>query len=206
MGVFDRVKDIVTANVNSLLDKAEDPSKMLRLMIQEMEDTIINLKSTCAAQLAEKKGITRELNLANSKIEQWIQRAELALEKEREDLAKEALVEKKNWVDKANVLNKHFDIVSSSVDVSRDNIIQLEKKLVSVKSKYTELTLRARQVDGANVSRIHEMERQMDKMEAEFDVESLTSKKLEDEFSKLEGDISINEELEKLKKNYKKRK
>ena len=147
MGVFNRVKDIVTANINALLDKAEDPSKMLRLMIQEMEDTIIDLKSSCAAQLAEKKTIQRQLDEAESKTEQWTDRATLALEKGREDLAKEALVEKRDWSEKQNVLSKHFETLTNSVELSREDIVKLEKKLISVKAKYKELVLRSKQVE-----------------------------------------------------------
>ncbi len=173
MGVFNRVKDIVTANINSLLDKAEDPSKMLRLMIQEMEDTIIDLKSSCAAQLAEKKTLNRKLDEANSKTVQWEDRAKLALEKSREDLAKEALIEKRNWNEKSEQYKKSFASVTISVESSREDIIQLEKKLISVKSKYKELVVRAREAEETkkfdaydNSSKIHEMQRHVDKMEA----------------------------------------
>ncbi len=211
MGVFNRVKDIVTANINALLDKAEDPSKMLRLMIQEMEDTIIDLKSSCAAQLAEKKTVQRQLDEAESKTEQWTNRAGLALEKGREDLAKEALVEKRNWSEKQNGLTKHFETLTTNVDLSREDIVKLEKKLISVKAKYKELALRSKQAEESqkidkydSFSKIDEMERQVDRMEAKFDIDSLTSKSLEDEFSKLEGNNSIDDELANLKKKLKK--
>lgn len=211
MGVFNRVKDIVTANINSLLDKAEDPSKMLRLMIQEMEDTIVDLKSSCAAQLAEKKTAQRQLDEAESKTSLWTDRATLALEKGREDLAKEALVEKRNWTEKNAGLSAHFEALTASVEVSREDIVKLEKKLISVKAKYKELVLRSKQVEESqkvnkynSFSKIHEMERQVDRMESKFDIESMTSRSLEDEFSKLEGNHSIDDELENLKKKIKK--
>lgn len=211
MGVFNRVKDIVAANVNALLDKAEDPSKLLRLMIQEMEDTIINLKSSCAAQLAEKKTVNRQLEEAEKKTTQWAKRATLALEKSREDLAKEALIEKRNWMDKKSGLEKHFELLSNNVELSREDIIKLEKKLLSVKSKYKELITRAKLAEESNkvnnydtYSKINEMERQVDKMEAKFDIDSFSSKSLEDEFSKLEENNSIEDELEILKNKLKK--
>lgn len=211
MGVFNRVKDIVTANINALLDKAEDPSKMLRLMIQEMEDTIIDLKSSCAAQLAEKKTVQRQLIESESKSDQWTNRAQLALEKGREDLAKEALVEKRNWSEKQNVLTKHFETLTMNVDLSREDIVKLEKKLISVKAKYKELALRSKQAEESqkinkydSYSKINEMERQVDRMEAKFDIDNLTSKSLEDEFRGLEGNNSIDDELEDLKKKLKK--
>ena len=211
MGVFNRVKDIVTANVNALLDKAEDPSKMLRLMIQEMEDTIIDLKSSCAAQLAEKKTLQRQLNEADSKTVQWSERATLALEKNREDLAKEALLEKRNWNEKKVVLTNHFENISLNVESSRDDIIQLEKKLISVKTKYKELVIRSKQAEDSQTlnkfnasSKIEEMERHVDRMEAKFDIDNITSRSLEDEFSKLEETQTISDELEMLKKKLKK--
>lgn len=210
MGVFNRVKDIVTANINALLDKAEDPSKMLRLMIQEMEDTIIDLKSSCAAQLAEKKTVNRKLSEAESKTVQWEERAKLALDKNREDLAKEALIEKRNWDDKKKQLERNFEVLTTNVDSSREDIVKLEKKLISVKGKYKELVLRAKQAEDANkvnsyesYSKIEEMERQVDRMEAKYDLDNTTPRSLEEEFSKLEGNDSIDNELEQLKKSLK---
>lgn len=211
MGVFNRVKDIATANINALLDKAEDPSKMLRLMIQEMEDTIIDLKSSCAAQLAERKTVNRQLDESLKKASQWEDRATLALKKSREDLAKEALIEKRNWSDKKSKLEKHFEVLSQNVELSRDDIIKLEKKLISVKLKYKELVTRAKQAEDSkkinsynSYSKINEMERQVDRMEAKFDVESYSSRSLEDEFSKLEESNSVDSELEDLKNKLKK--
>lgn len=210
MGVFNRVKDIVTANVNSLLDKAEDPSKMLRLMIQEMEDTIIDLKSSCAAQLAEKKTVNRQLKESEDKTIQWEERAKLALENKREDLAKEALVEKRNWSEKSKQLSDNFKLLTTNVELSREDIIKLEKKLITVKSKYKELIVRAKQAEEASRvnkyethSKIEQMERQVDKMEAKYDIDSMTNRSLEAEFSKLEGESSIDSELEALKKSLK---
>lgn len=211
MGVFNRVKDIATANINALLDKAEDPSKMLRLMIQEMEDTIIDLKSSCAAQLAERKTVNRQLDESLKKASQWEDRATLALKKSREDLAKEALIEKRNWSDKKSKLEKHFEVLSQNVELSREDIIKLEKKLISVKLKYKELVTRAKQAEDSkkinsynSYSKINEMERQVDRMEAKFDVESYSSRSLEDEFSKLEESNSVDSELEDLKNKLKK--
>ena len=210
MGVFNRVKDIISANVNLLLDKAEDPSKMLRLMIQEMEDTIIDLKSSCAAQLAEKKTLTRKLDEADSKVTQWEERAKLALEKNREDLAKEALLEKKNWKEKLTFLEKNLETITNSVDCSREDIINLEKKLLSVKTKYKELQYRVKEAEDSKKinqyntqSKIFEMERHVDRMEAKLDGESFGKSSLEDEFSRLEDNNSIDEELENLKKSIK---
>jgi phage shock protein A len=94
MGVFTRFKDIINANINSMLDKAENPEKMIRLMMQEMEDTLIDLKSSCAAKMAGKTKTLRELKDAEARVQRWQSRAELAISKKRDDLAREALIEK----------------------------------------------------------------------------------------------------------------
>ena len=117
MGIFSRFKDIVNSNINSLLDKAEDPEKMLRLMIQEMEDTLIELKSNCAAMMAD--GIRKEklLDETQKTLSRWENRALLAIEKKREDLAREALLEKRNVQAELESLKDQLkDNVSSVVE------------------------------------------------------------------------------------------
>src|SRR5215467_12325943 len=95
MGIFTRVSDIISSNINAMLDKAEDPEKLIRLMIQEMEDTLVEIKASCAGVMATKKRVQRELDEVMARAEQWGQRAQLAMNKGREDLAREALVEKR---------------------------------------------------------------------------------------------------------------
>jgi len=106
MGIFTRVSDIIHSNINAMLDKAEDPEKLIRLMIQEMEDTLVEIKASCAGAMATKKKVQRELDEALSRADQWGHKAQLAVNKGREDLAREALIEKRRYRERAEALER----------------------------------------------------------------------------------------------------
>mgnify|MGYP000281857468 FL=1 len=95
MGIFTRFRDIVGSNINSMLDRAEDPEKLIKLMIQEMEDTLIELKAACAGVMAESKKVERQLQGIDTRVDYWESKANLAVNKGRDDLAREALIEKR---------------------------------------------------------------------------------------------------------------
>jgi phage shock protein A len=104
MGVFTRVRDIINANLNTMLDRAEDPEKLIRLMIQEMEDTLVEIKASCAGAMATQKKVQREREHLRGRVKQWEDRAQLAVDKGREDLAREALMEKRRYLRQAEIL------------------------------------------------------------------------------------------------------
>ncbi|MCF7940875.1 MAG: phage shock protein PspA [Spirochaetia bacterium] len=214
MGVFTRFKDIVNANINSMLDKAENPEKMIRLMMQEMEDTLIDLKSSCAAKMAGKAKAERELREIESRVSRWQNRAELALSKQREDLAREALIEKKKAEKESEGLADDILQYSKLIEECKANIIQLEEKLQSVRQKHKILVQRSvhaqeqkktretiSQANGeASFKRFSELEGRIERMEAEASMADFgASGTVEDEFSKLETSDDIEDELNQLK-------
>lgn len=213
MSVFSRFMDIVNSNINALLEKAEDPEKMINLMIKEMEDTLIELKTSCASRMAEEKRYERKLAEIKAAVKRWESRAMLAIEKNREDLAKEALIEKKNALSKLEKATKDLENISEIVKNNKDEINQLEDKLNSVQAKYKlmkEKERRAREEQMANESfhssPIDHFDDLEDKIERMTAMNDLNRKKdnLEKQFSDLEGMQDIESELAELKKRMEK--
>jgi phage shock protein A len=217
MGVFTRFKDIVNANINSILDKAEDPEKMINLMMREMEDTLIELKSSCASKMAEKAKIEREKVFFEEKVTNWDNRAKLAVEKGRDNLAREALQEKKKCTDELAFLTKDYNHLDTMVDESRKEITQLEEKLEQVRQKHRQLLQRGRHAQekqrvratmqqatsSSAMERFDMMENRIEQMEAEADLYEVKPD-IESQFADLEKSDSVEEELAALKKSVKK--
>ena len=135
MGIFTRVRDIISANINSMLDKAEDPEKLVKLMIREMEDTLVEVKASCAGAMATKKKVQRESEKAAENANAWEQKAELAIEKGRDDLAREALVEKKRYTERGDALESELEQCDGLVGQYQGDISQLEEKLDAAREK-----------------------------------------------------------------------
>lgn len=218
MGVFTRFKDIVNSNINSMLDKAEDPEKMINLMVREMEDTLVELKTSCAASMADKAKTERERDVLAEKVARWDGRAKLAIEKGRDDLAREALIEKKAVANQFELTENDLAQFETIIDESRANIVQLEEKLETVKQKrriliqrgiHAHEKMKAREAvknaSGVDATmRFEELEGRIERMEADADmVYSGFTNPDENEFSRMEHESEIEDELASLKKSMK---
>jgi phage shock protein A len=213
MGIFSRFTDIVNSNINSLLDKAEDPEKMVRLIIQEMDDTLVEVRSTSAKTIASKKDITQQIAKLDAEAEDWESKAALALGKEREDLARAALQEKQKAEQTAETLRSELAIVEEQISKLQDEIGQLQEKLADAKSRQKTILMRQKTVSSrlevkrtldsgkvdAAMERFGQFERKIDDLESQVEAYDLGKKTLSDEFAELEADDKVTDELEALK-------
>ncbi|WP_105189977.1 phage shock protein PspA [Pseudoalteromonas sp. T1lg48] len=213
MGIFSRFADIVNSNINAILDKAEDPEKMVRLIIQEMEDTLVEVRSTSAKTLAEKKELSRRLDTLNKQVEQWQEKAELALSKDRDDLARAALIEKNKAAEAQVALEREMEHVEEHINKLQQEISTLQEKLSDAKARQKAIILRQRSVqsrldvkktlDGNKVQdaldKFERYETKIDGLEAQVESYELGQKSLSDEIAQLEKDEKIDDELSALK-------
>ncbi len=214
MGIFTRFRDIVGSNINSMLDRAEDPQKLIKLMIQEMEDTLIELKSSCAGVMAENKKIERQLRAFDHRAAYWEEKANLAVNKGRDDLAREALLEKRRCANKSESLAREMTNHEALLAQYKDDIRQLEDKLKNAREKERILVQRhiyaarkkraqedIRRIDSADtVFKFEELEHRIENMEAEADLINFGRKtSLEDELDRLSMDEEIESELKSIK-------
>jgi phage shock protein A len=214
MGIFSRFSDIVNSNINAILDKAEDPEKIVRLMIQEMEETLVEVRSAAARAIADKKELTRNLATLDREAADWESKAELAIDKGRDDLAKAALSEKARVQASMHSLESEHKTITEGLSKLNEDIGRLEEKLADAKTRRNAILARHQtaakrlevrkrlhdyRIDDAFV-RFEQFERRMDGFEAQVEAYDLGGKKdLKKEFSELEASEAIEQELRDLK-------
>jgi len=215
MGIFSRMGDIINANLNSALEKAEDPEKMIRLMIQEMEDTLVEVRSATAKCIAEKKERTRLLKRLEGQQLDWARKAEIALEKEREDLARGALAEKTALGDRIDYLKQELAEYEDQLSKYDSDIGKLQAKLTDARNRQRALVMRHRSATHQLKTRKHVYNDRIDEMLTRFDsaeqrIEHIESeaealdmgrrgRSLDEEFQSLERDERVEAELAELK-------
>lgn len=214
MGIFSRTRDIVAANMAELLDRADDPAKMVRVIIAEMEDTLVEVRASAARTIADQKEMRRHIAKLAELEASWTEKAELALSKDREDLAKAALVERRKAAEMGAQLSEEVAGLDAALRSSEEDIAKLQSKLREARAKQNAIATRlesantkARLREMWNGPKTHEafsrfeiMERRADEAEGRAEAMGLTPRTLEDEFNELRSSDKIDAELEALKK------
>ena len=217
MGIFSRLSDIVNSNLNAMCDSAEDPEKMIRLIIQEMEDTIVEVRSASARILADKKTQERQLRSMNTQATTWEEKAKLALSKDREDLARAALHEKRRVESEVAALERELVSAEEHIEQLHHEVAQLQTKLDDARAKRKAILMRADSVSQRRkmqtqihrnklddtFERFERFERRVDGMEGELEAMNLGRGKptLADEIDALAAGDMLSEELEVLKQS-----
>jgi phage shock protein A len=215
MSIFSRTRDIIAANFADLLDKAEDPAKMIRMIILEMEETLVEVRASAARVIADQKEMRRQVTRLEKLQESWVEKAELALSKGREDLAKAALVEKQKAADMADGLKAEIEVLDDALRASEADIAKLQGKLREARTRQNAIQSR---LDSANqrmrmrevyagpkvdeaFSRFDVLERHADLAEGRADALALGAppKTLEEEIAELRNEEKVDAELEALK-------
>lgn len=214
MSIFSRFTDIINANINSLLEKAEDPEKIIRLMIQEMEDTLVEIRSAAAKCIADRKEHRRYSEFLEREKEGWAKRAELAVRQGREDLARAALAEKQALNDEIEKTAHEAKMLDEQLDKFNSDITQLQSKLTDAKTRQRSIVIRHKTATTQLAARKHihddkidEMlfrfenaERRIDRVEAQGESLDMGRRKgLAEEIEALEGDDRVEDELAALK-------
>jgi phage shock protein A len=216
MGVFTRVRDILNSNINAALDKAEDPEKLVKQMIREMEDTLVELKAACAGAMAQERKAAREESAARREAGHWADRAEMAVQRGREELAREALYAKRSLLDDAEVIAAERGKLDDVVTAYKNDIVTIEEKLGTARERQAVLVQRhihavhqrraqreIRKFDTSGVIvRFDKFQERIERVEAAAEIETYGRPKartLEEEFNTMERDEKIERELQDLK-------
>ena len=214
MGIFSRFADIVNANINSLLDKAEDPEKLIRMIVQEMEDTLVEVRTASARTIAEKKDLTRRIDTLKGEAEEWERKAELAISKGREDLAKAALLERNKATEVADELSGELAKLEDVLSRLSTEVSQLQEKLNDARARQKALIMRHKTTSSRlkvkrtlydsstedAVTRFDRFERKLDELESEVESYDIgRNKNLADEINDLEKEDEVDAQLAELK-------
>jgi len=218
MGIFSRTRDIIAANFNELLDHADDPTKMIRMIILEMEETLVEVRASAARTIADQKEMHRHTVKLDKLQADWAEKAQLALSKDREDLARAALVERKRAADMADQLKQEIAVLDDALRAYEQDIQKLQNRLREARSRQTQIAARLEsaenrvklrslmtneRVDDA-LTRFDQLERRVDYAEGRADALSIADSAgkptLAEEIAALEGADKIDEELEEMKR------
>ncbi|MEJ7925857.1 phage shock protein PspA [Sphingobium sp. AN641] len=215
MGIFSRTRDIIAANVTDLLDKAEDPAKMIRMIILEMEETLVEVRASAARTIADQKEMRRHIARLAGLQDSWTQKAQLALSKDREDLAKAALVERQKAADMAEQLGQEIATLDEALGASEEDIAKLQAKLREARARQNSLVTRMESAQnrlkmreayaGEKVNdafaRFDLLERRVDMAEGRADAMGMGAapKTLEEEIAELESNDKVDADLAALK-------
>lgn len=219
MGLFTRFTDIVNANLNSMLDKAEQPEKMIRLIIQEMEETLVEVRAAAAKNIAEQKTHARQVKSVKASMEQWHNKAELALTKGREDLAKSALTQKHKYQGELDLLEQEQDAIAQCLAQVQDDAARLQEKLSEARRRQEAYTLRQESAQvrlkvreqaavyniEETMSKFERYQQKIDRVEAQVEAYDLmqtnsSAGDLNAQFAELEQDETIEQALAEMKK------
>ena len=218
MGIFSRTRDIIAANFNELLDQADDPAKMIRMIIMEMEETLVEVRASAARTIADQKEMHRHTVKLDRLQADWAEKAQLALSKDREDLARAALLEKKKAGDMAEQLKQEIAVLDDALRAYEQDIAKLQNRLREARSRQSQIAARLEsaenrvklrslmtndRVDDA-LARFDQLERRVDYAEGRADALSIADgtgqPSLADEIAALEGSDKIDAELEEMKR------
>ncbi|MCC5886773.1 MAG: phage shock protein PspA [Gammaproteobacteria bacterium] len=220
MSIFSRMTDIINSNLTALLDKAEDPEKMVRLIIQEMEETLVEVRTTSAKAIADRKELQRRQEWLRGEAAQWERKAELALSKDREDLARAALLERSRLDGEVDAIDAEIVALDDSIGRLSDDIGKLQAKLKDARGRQKSLVVRSRtaqsqlgvrrQLDRVSINdamgRFEQYERRMDDLEGQVEAYDLGTRSLADEIAELETNDKVDAELKALKQRLASRK
>jgi len=213
MSIFSRMTDIINSNINAILDKAEDPEKMVRLIIQEMEEALVEVRSTSARAIADRKELERRVAWQEAEAHEWERKAEVAVTKGRDDLAKGAIVESNKARDAMSLLSEELQAVESTLTKLNEDVGALQAKIKDAKARQNAIIVRGKaaqsrlgvrrtlsdhNIDDA-IARFELYERKMDDIEGEIEAYDMGQKTLSEEIAELETSEEVDDQLSRLK-------